>query len=55
MKFSQITYFSRDFGILYLIVRVLQGNVLENAIFAFVQIFHLFKDLYSTARDKKFV
>ena len=44
MKFSQITYFSEDKGILYLVVRVLYSNVLENATFAFVQIFHLFKD-----------
>ena len=43
---SQITYFSRDFGILYHIVRVRQGDVLENATFAVVEIFHLFKDLY---------
>ena len=46
VKFSQITYFSRDFGILYHIVRVRQGDVLENATFAVVEIFHLFKDLY---------
>ena len=46
VKFSQITYFSKDFGILYLIVRVQHGNVLENATFAVVEIFHLFKDLY---------